>query len=166
MKNFQDWFFGYNDGNPDDRCPDEIWLPSCSVHTLSKWLCIYVAETKSFTICCSTNGRFSLLQCSTIVLLTCMKCWTVSSTTFLLGISFPFPLIHHHLVPPLFSWSCRLIICLLPWIMRAGHRWTQQVPRNWILSETMLLLVSNIASFCFHWSVILSHFSSLSLFID
>ena len=24
MKNFQDWFSGYNDGNPEDRCPDEI----------------------------------------------------------------------------------------------------------------------------------------------
>ena len=30
-------------------CPDEILLPSCSVHTLSKWLCVYVAETRSQT---------------------------------------------------------------------------------------------------------------------
>ena len=46
MKNFQDWFFGYNDRNPDNQCPDEILLPSYSVDTLRKWLCIYVADKK------------------------------------------------------------------------------------------------------------------------
>lgn len=49
MKNFQDWFIGYNDRNPDNQCPDEILLPCCSVDTLSKWLCVYVAKARSQT---------------------------------------------------------------------------------------------------------------------
>ena len=46
---FSRLFFRCNDRNPDDRCPDKILLPSCSVDTLSKWLCVYVAKTRSQT---------------------------------------------------------------------------------------------------------------------
>ena len=47
MKNFSDWFNGHNIKNPDDPCPNELLLPSCSVELLNKWLCVYVAETRS-----------------------------------------------------------------------------------------------------------------------
>ena len=49
MKNFTDWFSGYNTRNPDNPCPDEVLLPSCPAEVLSKWLCVYVAETRSHT---------------------------------------------------------------------------------------------------------------------
>ena len=43
MKNFTNWFSGYNTRNPDNPCPDEVLLPSCPAEVLSKWLCVYVA---------------------------------------------------------------------------------------------------------------------------
>ena len=35
--------------NPEDRCPDHVILPSCPAEDLNKWLCVYVAETRSCT---------------------------------------------------------------------------------------------------------------------
>lgn len=49
MQNFTDWFSGYNTRNPDNPRPDEVLLPSCPAKVLSKWLCVYVAETWSHT---------------------------------------------------------------------------------------------------------------------
>ena len=47
MKNLTDWFNGYNSRNPDNKCPDDLLLPTCSVEVLNKWLCVYAAETRS-----------------------------------------------------------------------------------------------------------------------
>ena len=47
MKNFIDWFNEYNRCNPDDKCPEDVILPTCSAEVLNKWLCVYVAETRS-----------------------------------------------------------------------------------------------------------------------
>ena len=41
IKNFTDWFHGYNSRNPDNKCPDELLLPTCSVEVLNKWLCLH-----------------------------------------------------------------------------------------------------------------------------
>ena len=49
IKNFTDWFHGYNSRNPDNKCPDELLLPTCSIEVLNKWLCVYAAETRSHT---------------------------------------------------------------------------------------------------------------------
>ena len=49
MKNLTDWVHRHNLRNPDDKCPEEVLLPTCSVKILKKWLCVYVAETRSHT---------------------------------------------------------------------------------------------------------------------
>ena len=45
--NFRAWFADYNLRNPEQTCPGEVLLPSCSKELLNKWLCVYVAETRS-----------------------------------------------------------------------------------------------------------------------
>lgn len=47
VKNFRDWVSVYNQRNPDDICPPDL-LETCSIATeLCKWLCIFVATTRS-----------------------------------------------------------------------------------------------------------------------
>ena len=45
--NLHAWFADYNQQNPEQKCPDEVLLPSCSKELLNKWLCGYVVETRS-----------------------------------------------------------------------------------------------------------------------
>ena len=35
------WFAHYNQRNPEQKCPGEVLLPSCSKELLNKWLCVY-----------------------------------------------------------------------------------------------------------------------------
>ena len=43
--NFTDWVHEHILRKPDDKCPEEVLHPTCSVEILKKWLCVYVAET-------------------------------------------------------------------------------------------------------------------------
>lgn len=47
MGNLKDWFDNYNEQNPENKCPEEVLLPSCSADILCKWLCVFVTETRS-----------------------------------------------------------------------------------------------------------------------
>ena len=47
MKNLIDWYNDHNKRNPENPCPEEITLSSCSAEKLKEWLCVYVAETRS-----------------------------------------------------------------------------------------------------------------------
>ena len=47
MCNFREWFADYNRRNPDNLCPDVLLTASCSKVILSKWLCVFVNETRS-----------------------------------------------------------------------------------------------------------------------
>ena len=38
MKNFTDWFHTYNLRNPDNACPEDLILPSCSAEKLKVFL--------------------------------------------------------------------------------------------------------------------------------
>lgn len=45
--NLRAWLDDYNTRNPEQKCPDEILTPECSTEVLNKWLCVYIAETRS-----------------------------------------------------------------------------------------------------------------------
>ena len=45
--NLHGWFADYNQQNPEQKCPGEVLLPSCSKELLNKLLCVYVVETRS-----------------------------------------------------------------------------------------------------------------------
>ena len=47
MCNFREWFADYNRRNPDNICPEVLLTASCSKAILSKWLCVFVNETRS-----------------------------------------------------------------------------------------------------------------------
>lgn len=47
MKNFTDWHADYNERNPDRKCPDSILLPTCTKEELSKWLPVFILETRN-----------------------------------------------------------------------------------------------------------------------
>lgn len=47
MCNLREWFADYNKRNPDNLCPEVFLTASCSKAILSKWLCVFVNETRS-----------------------------------------------------------------------------------------------------------------------
>ena len=47
MHNYEQWFNWRSSSAPDESCPEEVLLPSCSAEVLGKWLPVYITETRN-----------------------------------------------------------------------------------------------------------------------